>query len=156
FKCWAAALESWCRVTPGRTNWTQAELVKRRDQIVMSNYGREIVPAGQEGYIDAVIYKKMVQDPYLSLRMEFDEVAEGKDKGLESSYFFTRLFDRGYLFIVYTTVGGVRHANVIFAASEDGYVSAMDPMRSRYADKAMEEFKSPFLLAWADYQTYGR
>ncbi len=43
----------------------------------------------------------------------------------------------------------MRHANVIWAADNESKASVMDPMRGAYVNKAIEEFKPPFLVAWA-------
>jgi hypothetical protein len=43
----------------------------------------------------------------------------------------------------------VRHANVIWSADSDGYSGTMDPMRGAYINKTIEEFRAPFLVAWA-------
>jgi len=105
---------------------------------------------GKEGEINADIFKRMLGDPFLRLNMEYEEV--WKADAVDWFYFYQRLVDHGYLFVVYTTVQDIRHANVIWAADEAGNASVMDPMRSSYINKAIEEFKPPFLVAWASTQ----
>jgi hypothetical protein len=145
YKCWAAALESWCAVTPGRQNWTQEELLQRRNEYTYD-------PKLPEGAINAVIFKQMLLDPWLRLNMEYKE--EWRSEDIDQLYFYELLYERGYLYIVYTATENVRHANVIWAADNEGNASVMDPMRGTYMNKAIEEFKPPFLVAWASKEYF--
>jgi len=151
YKCWAAALESWCAVTPYRLNWTQDELLERRNLYVTPfDPTLPLDPSGypQEGAINADVFKLMNKDIVLRLNMDYGEQPRGAQ--VDQDYFFNLLYENGYLFVVYTaSSSGVRHANVIWAASSDGDVSTMDPMRGSYIQKVMEELRTPFLVAWA-------
>lgn len=145
YKCWAAALESWCAVTPSRHSWTQNQLLERR-----SVYVKPFDPTlPEEGSINAQVFKMMNEDLVLRLNMDFEE--KTADAKIAQDYFFNLLFANGYLLIVYTAnpTSGVRHANVIWSADTDGYSSTMDPMRGAYINKTIEEFRAPFLVAWA-------
>ena len=140
YKCWAAALESWCAVAPGRPNWTQKDLLQWRDENVFD-------PTQPDGAINAVIFKQMLADPWLRLNMEYQE--EPSAANVDQFYFYELLYEKGYFYIVYTAASNVRHANVIWAADNESNASVMDPMRGAYVNKAIEEFKPPFLVAWA-------
>jgi hypothetical protein len=79
--------------------------------------------------------------------MEYQE--EPSAANVDQFYFYELLYEKGYLYIVYTAASNVRHANVIWAADNESNASVMDPMRGAYVNKAIEEFKPPFLVAWA-------
>jgi hypothetical protein len=143
YKCWAAALESWCGVQPWVYSWTQDQLLQQRPRFMTT--ADYMLPADA---LSSEIFKRMAADPILGLAMDYEEIAPGSD--LPYYYFYSKLFDFGYLYIAYTPLMvAYRHANVIWAADEERNISVMDPMLGGNINKAMEEMGQPFLVAWA-------
>lgn len=148
FKCWAAALESWLAVTPGRPKHTQAALL---------NWGKmwanDYHPGLPDGAVDAEIFKKMVTSELLGIRMIWDEIPA--NQGLGDEDLFSRLTEYGYLFLSFTLSsgvvpndGGVRHCVVVWAADRDGNVTVMNPTVGSYQNKTVDDFGSPMLIAY--------
>ena len=151
YKCWAAALESWLSVTPGRLRWTQDQLLEKRGHFTDPER-KNLYPSAFNGdAINADIFKGMLQDPILDLKMLCKEVSV--TERVEGGDIYWLLRDQGYIYIVYTVAkdGDVRHANVIYEVDSEGYVNVMDPMRGALMNKAVDEFHSPVLIAYRQY-----
>jgi len=146
FKCWAAALESWLAATPGRQCWTQDQLVELSAQYKRPGPDQSL-PAGA---INADIFKRMCNDQSTGIKMVHVEVPRGKP--VDRLQVLDLLSEHWYLFISYTTpMNDVRHANVIWSADDEGYVSVMEPMRGAYMNKLVDEFTAPVLIGHRPY-----
>ena len=157
YKCWAAALESWLKATPGR---------RQRDMEWLLSYSRKFRSVFEkdmakmnknfqmpEGAINAEMFKEMLKDSVLDFRMEFEEHPAGIMLADDHLY-QTMAMHPGYHLIVYTPRGQgsnmTRHANVIFGAADDGSVMVMEPMRGTHMGKHKDAFGSPMLLAYPE------
>ena len=100
--CWAAALESWLHVTPGRKRWKQEELIDM--------YGR-----APDGRLDPKADFPIVSgDLGLTYKVW---VA----KKLRFSYLYEKLRDHGHVFLCFNYQKDAAHCNAVYGVGWPGW-----------------------------------
>ena len=143
--CWAAALEAWLSVTPGRKRRSQHELIG-----VMENKAA----LDAEGYLNI---KKGVPLLAQMVGMGLQVFPKHKKAQLTGTFLLNKLAKRGYLYMVYN-VFGVGHAVVVYGiVNEPGNetIFAMDPwMGKAYTNDTLADYKRDsheFVVGWSAY-----
>ena len=142
--CWAAALEAWLSVTPGRKRRTQHELIGVMEQKAALD---------AEGYLNI---KKGVPLLAQMVGMGLEVFPKHKKAQLTGTYLLKKLAKRGYLYMVYN-VYGIGHAVVVYGiVNEPGNetIFAMDPWRGRYTNDTLADYKQDsheFVVGWPAY-----
>ncbi|HSB64037.1 MAG TPA: papain-like cysteine protease family protein [Thermoanaerobaculia bacterium] len=134
--CWAAAMESWLRVTPNRK-------VRTRDELVG-------LFQGDTDDSGALLKKGL---PRLITMARMDVKAFPKSgPGLSLDFLYQKLVERGHLYLMFSS-SGVGHANVVYAVDEElDYIGYMDPWPGMgYRSRSIGDFRdaaSEFLVGW--------
>jgi hypothetical protein len=152
YKCWAAAMESWLKVTPGRPKWPQ-ELLLSSAGMFTHKTGFEPPGTGlPPGAIDANGFKEMVASEIMGIRMMWEETPQGTSLGDED--IFDKLWEHGYLYVSFTSSRGndpnqgFRHCVVVWGADADGNIQIMNPTTGAYENKTVDYLRSPLLIAY--------
>ncbi len=143
--CWAAALEAWLSVTPGRKQRSQHELIGVMEKKAALN---------ADGYL---ITKKGIPLLAQMAGMTVQVFPKHKKDQLTGTFLLKKLAKRGYLYMVYN-VFGVGHAVVIYGVvNEPGNetILAMDPWMGRsYTNDTLDDYKvdsHEFVVGWSAY-----
>ena len=139
--CWAAALEAWLSVTPGRTRKSQHELIGVMEKKKALD---------EEGYLKV---KKGVLILRQLAGMELEVFQKHEKAQLTGSFLLKKLAKRGYLYMVYN-VFGVGHAIVVYGIVNDPgseTVFAMDPWMGTSTNDTLANYKRDsheFVVGW--------
>lgn len=121
--CWAAAMEAWLEIVPGKTAWSQDELflmaaekglVWDKDTLEMNGLVKKGIP---------VIAKEV--------GMKLAIFPKYKKKQVTLKYLYTKLSTKGHVYLVYhppSAPDDLAHAVVCYGIStDDGWIAVMDP-----------------------------
>ena len=156
YKCWAAALESWLRITPNRRVFTMNELLgyamplRTGFDVTLDKKGKE--EPMPPGAINARIFKVLLEDNFLNLRMEYQEFP-GRGSVPDETFCEYLAYYQCHLYVVYTPGNAntdIRHANVVYSADEEGNLEVMDPQAGMIMKKTASKLGSPMLIGWRD------
>ena len=122
--CWAACLESWLTVTPGREMYSQAQLLAMFAPWADPTTGELKMP---EGWNE-------VEKKFRIQHRLFDSSRADTPTRLTSAYLLDLLKGQGFLLIIFRlSRGGAAHTNVLFGVrkrSTGNQVRVMDPMKA--------------------------
>lgn len=133
--CWAAALEAWLAVTPGRKKWLQVDLV--------GAYATD-----DNGGLDPKSGWPNIADDF---KMDYEVVA-GSD--LDAQYFVSKLRNHGHVLVGYNLAKGIAHVEVVYGAGyPDGKnfrIAVMDPDGARFRNRPITYFtkRAAVMVSW--------
>ena len=140
--CWAAALESWLRATPGRRVIEQLDLP--------SEFPEYIMTIGKlTHYLNPSHLVDLAKEP--DIRMS---LAEAKDPNVITSEILADFLGKGYLYLCTFSGSAVGHCYVVYGVGyPDGkteQISVMDPAFGAYRNIALSKLKelSNIRLGW--------
>jgi hypothetical protein len=127
YLCWAAALESWLRAVPGRPYLLRLDLLDEATQ------------AGMVAANGSLLKRGLV---WIAVKFRMDMKVFGKGKNLTIDFLLNRLKQRGYIYFIWSSLGSVGHAQVIWGVSATyGTLAYMDPwMGLGYNSRTLDEY----------------
>lgn len=143
--CWAAAMESWLRVVPGRKIRTQHDLMGEMEQkhLLTDDGGLKL----SKGL------------PILARKVGMNVAVFPKHKELTFQFLYDKVKSKGHLYLIYHPDGNqgyVAHAHVVWAIGGDWeWVYVMDPYKGKgYRAFDMDDYWSQskeFVVGWPQW-----
>jgi hypothetical protein len=145
--CWAAALESWLTVVPGR-GWASQDELRKRYGKPKAKEGEE--STGPEGGLDPLTWPAVAQAFQIQYR-----VVEGSDLQYLWRLVYSKL-QKGHVLILFPLQSGAGHTHVIWGIDQDSsgefVYSVMDPNSGDLSTRQDRFYtlRKQVVVAWPD------